>query len=1015
MAHPRPAIGAAHAGQFIAGWYRSEGARVVSSRPVPAIDAGQGLVMRLFDTVLITASSERQARSFRALVERRREHGLYPRELAFEVVADPPAGRVGTGGGTLWALERLLEARGAENRAAFFEGQRILLVHAGGESRRLPAYAPEGKLFAPLPLASSALLPPVVLDAQLGLFLQYPWRKGEIVVATGDVVIDFDTSGVPEERGPVFGFAKPASFEQGSRHGVFRFDAHRERVVDYLQKAASDVLARSARIEGTGECALDIGLVSLAPEAALAFLELGRTRLETGTLEDGLSRGALRFDLYLEVLTACLPGLSFDAFWERVRPASALSRDLARRVYDVFHPFGLGGTVTRSTFFEHVGSLAELPAACRGVLARSIVPFYEPEGGEIHPYEAPDRILNDCVDVDVAVSGPSPVLVDACRSCSLVLAGDNLVAGLDDLALPFELPRGFVLDGRRLEEGRVVVVLSAGDSLKAGVERLVFCGRPLDEWLAERGLAREDVFDGGEGTDLLAARLFCVDPTPDLLRGYVERPDGAWKSAFRAARRIALAEIQEKDDAVRREDRRVALRREVLREHFRLGHGWRAVSARDFEAAFSGEDDRPLLQAWLGRTDDALLRAYRERVYRQIAPAAGAAPSLPEIEYVSRGPGRPSLRPALKEDQIVWARAPVRLDLAGGWTDTPPYTLRRGGRVVNLAVNLNGQPPIQVFCRRTSERHVRVHSIDLGRTETFTRFEELLDYRDPVSAFALPKAALVLMGLDDATARTTALPDVLDSQGGGLEITLLSAVPKGSGLGTSSVLAGVILAALARFFGRPLVSDELIRQVLQVEQMLTTGGGWQDQIGGLVAGVKCIESRPGLRPHPVVHQLDPFLFQDPGRLACCTLFYTGITRLAKNILAEVVDQVNGSSKAYLFTLRHMAQLALDAKSAIERRDLDGLAEVVALSWEANKRVHPSTTNDEVEDILCATRPYFRGAKLLGAGGGGYALFLSSGRREAEAIRDVLRRQFEDRRARLVDFSLSGCGLEVSVS
>jgi galactokinase/mevalonate kinase-like predicted kinase len=211
------------------------------------------------------------------------------------------------------------------------------------------------------------------------------------------------------------------------------------------------------------------------------------------------------------------------------------------------------------------------------------------------------------------------------------------------------------------------------------------------------------------------------------------------------------------------------------------------------------------------------------------------------------------------------------------------------------------------------------------------------------------------------------------------------------------------------------VLDELIRQVLQVEQMLTTGGGWQDQIGGLVSGVKCVESRPGLRPHPVIHQLDPFLFQDEESLGCFTLFYTGITRLAKNILAEVVDQVNASSKAYLFTLRHMAQLALDAKDAIERRDPAALGDVLALSWAANQRVHPSTTNEEVEEILAATRAHFRGVKLLGAGGGGYALFLSADRRQAEAVRDVLRRRFENERARLVDFSLSTCGLEVSVS
>ena len=102
-------------------------------------------------------------------------------------------------------------------------------------------------------------------------------------------------------------------------------------MIDYFQKAPVDVLAREAVIEGTSDCALDIGLVSLAPRAAHAFLELGRTRTNGGTLLEALSGGRLRFDLYLEVLTACLAALSFEAFWERVERASALPRDLARR------------------------------------------------------------------------------------------------------------------------------------------------------------------------------------------------------------------------------------------------------------------------------------------------------------------------------------------------------------------------------------------------------------------------------------------------------------------------------------------------------------------------------------------------------------------------------------------------------------------------------------------------------------------------------------------------------------
>ena len=78
-------------------------------------------------------------------------------------------------------------------------------------------------------------------------------------------------------------------------------------------------------------------------------------------------------------------------------------------------------------------------------------------------------------------------------------------------------------------------------------------------------------------------------------------------------------------------------------------------------------------------------------------------------------------------------------------------------------------------------------------------------------------------------------------------------------------------------------------------------------------------------------------------------------------------------------------------------------------------MHPSTTNPEVEEILAATRPHFDGVKLLGAGGGGYALFASPDRRHADALRDLLRQRFENERARLVDFSLSTGGLEVSVS
>lgn len=103
-------------------------------------------------------------------------------------------------------------------------------------------------------------------------------------------------------------------------------------------------------------------------------------------------------------------------------------------------------------------------------------------------------------------------------------------------------------------------------------------------------------------------------------------------------------------------------------------------------------------------------------------------------------------RSALRSDEIVWGRAPARLDVGGGWSDTPPYSLEHGGSVINAAVNLNGQPPIQVYARVIDEPVIRIGSIDLGTRIEVTELDDLLDYRNATSEYGLAKAALALSG-----------------------------------------------------------------------------------------------------------------------------------------------------------------------------------------------------------------------------------------------------------------------------
>ena len=147
----------------------------------------------------------------------------------------------------------------------------------------------------------------------------------------------------------------------------------------------------------------------------------------------------------------------------------------------------------------------------------------------------------------------------------------------------------------------------------------------------------------------------------------------------------------------------------------------------------------------------------------------------------------------------------MRIDLAGGWTDTPPFSLYTGGNVVNMAIELNGQPPLQVYVKPCRENHIVLRSIDMGATEVVKSHEELRDYRKLGSPFSIPKAALGLCGFlpEFAAEPFDSLEKRLRAFGGGIELTLLAAIPAGSGLGLHAYRHAQTGSPIRRFAGRP--------------------------------------------------------------------------------------------------------------------------------------------------------------------------------------------------------------------
>lgn len=203
--------------------------------------------------------------------------------------------------------------------------------------------------------------------------------------------------------------------------------------------------------------------------------------------------------------------------------------------------------------------------------------------------------------------------------------------------------------------------------------------------------------------------------------------------------------------------------------------------------------------------------------------------------------------------QWITVKCPARIDLQGGWSDTPPICYELGGKVLNVAILVNGQKPIgaRLGCRSVALSEPLIVIRELGNDFKLVHeisiysLADLCDYDQPFSPGNLVKAALVCTDIVDMKHGVDLRCQLSKITQGGLEIETWSNLPQGSGLGTSSILASAIIAVLWTATKRSFTKSDLIHATLYLEQVITTGGGWQDQVGGVSGGVNLGQSSSG--------------------------------------------------------------------------------------------------------------------------------------------------------------------------
>ena len=932
---------------------------------------------------------------------------------------DPPGQSLGSGGGTANLLAQAWRQNApAESFEDWLNSSRKLIVHAGGQSRRLPAYALVGKLLMPIPVirwARGQRLDQTLLDLQLPDYqrvLAHAPSGVAAMITSGDVLLRFAPELPPFPQVDMLGLGLWLAPERACHFGVFCAPrGHPSQLAFFLQKPPASKIRQLAE---NYLCLVDTGMWLLSARAVRVLMEHSGWIAQKSQFRGG---APAPYELYAHFGLALgkSPSVQDEAI-------NSLTCAVVPLPEGQFYHFG-----TSAQMIESISTLQNL------VLDGTKVGL---AGSRRHP----DQITqNSMVGAPVRHENNHTLWIDgSVIPASWQLASNHVLTGVPENDWPLRLEPGVCLDFIPVGEADFCLRCYGFNDTFSGEARqasALWFGRPLLEWFSARGLQPGEAGVDG-AADIQDCPLFPVFQPAAADAEYL-----TWLYAARpeirpdfAQRWLASPRLSARQAGARVNLRRLYARRAALRSACLLplmkNYRWSVFYQLDLESTarafaatrealpdlpFDPQDD-PMQQLNDQMFRSAVLRLRGDAGWEKFE--AGAFARLREMigREAQLSPALP--RRNVLDDQIVWARSPVRLDLAGGWTDTPPYCIEYGGNVLNLAVDINGQPPIQVFAKLGERPELVVRSIDLGVEERIKTYADLETFAQPGNPFALAKAAFALAGFlprFHAGGGFTSLAEQLAEFGGGIEISLVAAAPKGSGLGTSSILAASVLAALSDLCGLGWDRNVLFARTLALEQMLTTGGGWQDQAGGIFGGIKLIETAPGLAQKPTIRWLPDQLFGPNYVNRSILLYYTGITRLAKNILSEIVRGLFLNSPARLETIAQIGANASFASAAIQKCDYETLLSAIRTSWELNQRLDSGTNPPEVQAILDAIHPHFAAVKLLGAGGGGYLLIFARDEAAAAKVKQTLTARPPNSRARFVDFSLSETGLQITRS
>lgn len=912
-----------------------------------------------WDYVILTASNEQQADGFRKQIAERKD--FLPKKTIFVVISDREGKRVGSGGATLEVLKYLYEQEKS------FEGLRILVIHSGGDSKRVPQYSALGKLFSPVPHVLPNGRNATLFDEFMICMSSVPSRIREgMVLLSGDVLLLFNPLQIDYNNLGAAAISFKENVETGKNHGVY-LNGENGNVKCCLQKKTVEIL-RDVGAVNESECVdIDTGALIFSTQMMESLYSLIATDVDYNKHVNEKTR----LSLYADFVYPLAEDSTLEAFYKE-KPEGEFCQELmdARtRVWNVMRPYRMKLLRLAPAKFIHFGTTREI---------------LELMGGGVEEYKELgwSRLVGSSIK-DCICAGYNSVLSSKAtmgKNCYLevsyvhgdAVVGENCVLSYMDVHDEV-IPSNIVLHGLKQKDGKFIVrIFGVNDNPK---ENRLF-GRDLDEVSGKLGV---DLWKNGSHS-LWSAILYPENDTIEqalksalnlyaIVTGEGQACISDWKEAKKKSLCAGFNEAdpdaiiawnQRMADLVTMDEIAKAIHNQVPVSKLRKMHSLTKIQQEWLEKRLHKADfsEKMRLFYYLGiiLDDENQVQECFRTIQSEVLKATVKHLKYNETACIVSNHHRVTL--------------PLRVNWGGGWSDTPPYCNENGGTVLNMAIQLNGESPVEVTLEKIEELKVVFDSRDMDVHGEFETIEPLQATGDPFDPFALQKACLLACGIIPQVGDK--LSSILKRLGGGFIMhSEVTNVPKGSGLGTSSILSAACVKAVFEFMGIQYTESDLYSHVLAMEQIMSTGGGWQDQVGGITPGLKYITSMPGLEQKIQVAHVD---IPEVARKELddrFVLIYTGQRRLARNLLRDVVGRYVGNEPDSLFALEEIQKTAALMRFELERGSVDSFAKLLDYHWELSKKVDAGSSNTLIEQIFSSIEDLIAGKLVCGAGGGGF--------------------------------------------